>query len=398
MPSRLFFSPCLYLCLCIVLILGHCLAEETHSLPYLTVRASSHYELGKVVGETFSQRIQEFVSKNDTTLQNVLIPYYKTEKGREVVDLFVKTNMEAFPEYYEEIEGTAEGAQVPLYQLLLMNFAEELEALIHPEEKPQLWEESCSDVLVHQNNGSVLIGHNEDGKKAVKDHAYLLDATIEDGNNDSGTGGPSSSQRYLAYTYPGYLSGMAFGYNDAGMSFSVNAVFPKDVVIGGLGRYWVTRDVLGATSVDDAIARAMVKGSAYGFSLNIGSITEKRAVNVEVSSTECSAYDVQPGDSYVHFNMYERLTVPQKTEESSVHRMRRAKELPQPTNADGIRMILGDTKDNEYPIYRDGAPPDSICTDATAVFDLEHGEMMVYLDNPKNNSPLMRLHMDDIRH
>jgi hypothetical protein len=155
--------------------------------------------------------------------------------------------------------------------------------------------------------------------------------------------------------------------------------------------------VLGATSVDDAIARAMVKGSAYGFSVNIGSITEKRVVNVEVSSSECNAYDIHPGDSYVHFNMYEHITVPQKTDESSVHRMLRAKELPQPTTTDGIRTILGDTKDKEYPLYRNGAPPDTISTDATAVFDLEIGEMMVYLDNPKESQPLMRLHMNDIQ-
>jgi hypothetical protein len=238
MTSRNFTShPFLCVLLCVFLV-GRCLSE-TRSLPLLTIRASSHHELGRIVGETFRQRIQEFVSKNDTSLQNILIPYYKTEKGREVVDTFVKTNSDAFPDYYEEIEGTAEGSQVPLYQLLLMNFAEEIEALIHPEKAPQPWEESCSDVLVHQINGSVLIGHNEDGRKAVKDHAYLLDATVESGNDTDtdNANGPSSSQRYLAYTYPGYLSGMAFGYNDAGISFSVNAVFPKNVVVGGLGRY-----------------------------------------------------------------------------------------------------------------------------------------------------------------
>jgi hypothetical protein len=112
---------------------------------------------------------------------------------------------------------------------------------------------------------------------------------------------------------------------------------------------------------------------------------------------------------------YLRLNVSQFADNSSTHRLARVKEMPTPVNVTGamgsegwmrvsrccagILNILGDTEDVEYPIYRDGAAPDSdgfcfLCsfvllsfisaTLVTALFDLNNAILSVYpYQNPK---------------
>ena len=57
--------------------------------------------------------------------------------------------------------------------------------------------------------------------------------------------------------------------------------------------------------------------------------------------------------------------VQQWEDPSSVHRMQRVKELAPPTTIDGVKTILGDTNDKQYPIFRTGKSPDGAATLAT---------------------------------
>ena len=50
---------------------------------------------------------------------------------------------------------------------------------------------------------------------------------------------------------------------------------------------------------------------------------------------------------------------------SSDHRKLRLSELPVPGSVADILTIMGDTKDEEYPMYRSGNPPDYLSTSAT---------------------------------
>ena len=59
---------------------------------------------------------------------------------------------------------------------------------------------------------------------------------------------------------------------------------------------------------------------------------------------------------YLHSNTVE------VSDPSSVHRLARVKQLPQPTNSSDILRLLGDTKDTDYPIYRTATPPDTLAT------------------------------------
>lgn len=74
---------------------------------------------------------------------------------------------------------------------------------------------------------------------------------------------------------------------------------------GGIGRAFINRDIIDATSIDDAIRRATPLGRAGGFSLNVASIHEMRVVNVEVSPYDYSVRDIV--GNFSHFNMYRTL-------------------------------------------------------------------------------------------
>jgi hypothetical protein len=87
--------------------------------------------------------------------------------------------------------------------------------------------------------------------------------------------------------------------------------------------------------------------------------------------------------------MYLRAPVPQNVDDSSVHRLARALQLPVSVNAASACQLLGDTTDTDYPIYRDGAGPDGgVATLATAVFDLVRRQVQMYDANPAHSTPV----------
>ena len=57
----------------------------------------------------------------------------------------------------------------------------------------------------------------------------------------------------------------------------------------------------------------------------------------------------------------------QYTDPSSQHRLARVQELPPAQDDSDVLSILGDTYDHQYPIYRNGAPPDSAATITTGI-------------------------------
>ena len=363
----------------VLALCGACLAEAPY--PLLMVSAyGSHYAVGLGVGQTLRTRIASYVNNNDF-LNRVLLPFYNTPKGREYYEKFLSANKQTYPNVYSELSGTADGAGIPVHKLILLSLQNEMGHLAAGPGKRLLFDEGCSDVHV-STSAELLLGHNEDIDEAMRNNSYVLDARFDDG------------EHVTAYTYPGNIPGNAWGFNRYGLVFSTNGLYPKKVFVGGLGRYWIGRDLLAAKDMKDAIRRATVKGSAFGMSINIGSIREKTMVNIEISP---DGSDVQTTkDVYYHFNMYRRLKIEQYADTSTLHRQARADEMQKPTTADGVRAILGDQKDSEYLIYRSMRPTDGCLTAATVVYDLRRLTATVYTNNPKDMTPVLELRLPDV--
>jgi len=168
------------------------------------------------------------------------------------------------------------------------------------------------------------------------------------------------------------------------LTFSENAVPPLYTRVGGLGDGWIARDVMSAATFEDVFKAISIPNRAYGFSMNIGSILDKRMFNVEMSANHTSILAINGTNwEYAHVNMYRHLDVSQTPDNSSIHRMERIDQLFPMQNVTDIQFLLGDTKDPLYPIYRNSNPPDCCSTLSTAIFDLDQQIVSIYVTNPK---------------
>src|SRR5215207_1186297 len=92
----------------------------------------------------------------------------------------------AVPELIDELRGMADGAEVPLIELFVMNAAAELH------QETGFFEESCTVVGITQagtKDGHVLLAHNEDATAGWGKLAYVIKAE------------PSSGPAFVAFTY-----------------------------------------------------------------------------------------------------------------------------------------------------------------------------------------------------
>jgi hypothetical protein len=188
---------------------------------------------------------------------------------------------------------------------------------------------------------------------------------------------------FSALCYPGFLPGNALGFNAAGVMHTVNHLAPRPVEIG-LSRHFLARSLLDARSLDEGIRNVTVAGRAAGFNYNIGSLTERRVVSVEVAPQRHHVREIQ--GYYVHTNHYVELDdQKQEISPSSRIRLERAKAICReqpPVNAHQVLALLGNQTDRDFPVYRDATPPDADATLCSALFDLDKGELHIYWDDP----------------
>lgn len=67
-------------------------------------------------GRTFSGLIHSHVATHGP-LNTVYLPLYETPDGRKAYDSTLAAVKDGFPQYVRELEGTADGAQVPFHKV-----------------------------------------------------------------------------------------------------------------------------------------------------------------------------------------------------------------------------------------------------------------------------------------
>ncbi|KOB67317.1 NBAD hydrolase [Operophtera brumata] len=164
---------------------------------------------GYIIGEgrNFASVIKSFVSSFGNLRD--FEAEYKTDAGRAIYDKTLANMKRKFPYYVKEIQGVADGAKVPFYQLFLLQL---------------------DDIMLTANHNHVP-------------------------RND--TGGCSS------------IGVNNRQYN--GLVFSINTLSPHQLKPGNTPRTFITRKILAAKSFPDAekILRDEGLGIANGFSLNM---------------------------------------------------------------------------------------------------------------------------------
>jgi predicted choloylglycine hydrolase len=323
----------------------------------------SYYEVGLAVGRRFAAEIARTMDKFGP-LHDHLLPYLRTAEGQVQYRGFLELHQAHYPGYVEEIAGTAEGAGRSFEEMFLGNLWGEFQT------PPQEHGKGCTDVAVLSPH-TALLGHNEDGLPYFGEGLYLVHGQV--------TGRPA----FTVLCYPGGLFGTAFGFNEAGVCFSINTLFPTQVGMG-LGRCFAARSLLEAESLGDAVQRVSLPGRSSGFSYNLASVRERRLVHVEVAPRSYAVQEVE--GTYLHTNHYLELgRVGQWVGESSARRVARGQamlEADAPRDAAGVLRILGDEGGQPYSIYRTVTAPDMLATFCTALFDLDARTLRVYTAHP----------------
>jgi predicted choloylglycine hydrolase len=311
-----------------------------------------------------AEQIHQFLNEYTFFQQNIL-PYHRTVVGQSRYQQLLEINRDRYPEYLVELEGLSQGAERPFEDIFLINMRGEYQDC---PEAPDA--RGCSDCVIVTEEAA-LIGHNEDGSPLLEGRLALVRARVE--------GKPA----FTALAYPGFLCGNAFGFNSQGICFSVDNVHPKNHRVG-VSRQFLARSLLEASSLQDAIAKLTVPGRASGFSYTIGSIAERRVIQIEVAPESHHIREIQ-GFSF-HANHYQELTeVDQVIEPSSQMRVERANSLLQDNlslKAKGILTVLGDRANDQYPIHRKATQRDPATTFCTSLFDLDARLLQIYTGHP----------------
>lgn len=317
--------------------------------------------------------------------------WLQTPHGKARIASYQEAHEGLYPELMEEVRGLAEGSGQDFDTLFALNVLNEIgpEISKNSSKVPRiLTTKGCSDYHL-MLEGTQAWGHNEDGEPAYAEEStnYFVASNI--------TYPGKPSQIYLAFTYPGRLSGWAWGFNSHGIVQSVNALWDTPDLKAYIGVNFVARSMLDATSIADGIQRASVSGHAGGQHFNLGSIhascnaTDPCQVSVETSPTDVTTIPLESvgGGRYAHFNQYLHTDKPHIGDyESSVHRLARAAQYSTwakpPMSGQDILTFLSDEEDPDYPVYRSNRTKDPYVSYTTTLFDLIDKRAPVYTRQP----------------
>ncbi|XP_020962084.1 uncharacterized protein LOC107641474 [Arachis ipaensis] len=346
------------------------------------------YQFGFLIGKRFSKLIKTRLA-TDLILHNQLLPFANnTLQSQSFLQTLFDNNQRKFPRYWDELLGTAAGSAVPLLHILLINFRKEILPFIPKEGAKSSSADTlddCSDVLV-VGESMAIAAHNEDANVALVGHTYLIKGILPDG------------MFFVGYTYAGELPSCAFGFNSHGLAFTLDSVPPAEdeIVAGGIGRNFISRDILEATCIEDAISRIRSSEISVGHCYNLIETSTRRILNVETASRKRDSVFEVGEPPFFHANMYLHLQINQVHDENSISRQKRAAALPKKTKEDFL-SLLGDADDRKYPIYMTGPLLHTLCT---AVFDLDEQTLSIIKGNPKKGDvshvfSIKRCHVND---
>ncbi len=249
---------------------------SNHPIPVIEVRGS-YREVGMEIGRQCAEQIQKrFANRRNR------IPVGATwEKMLEQGQLYLAFSRAVYPQYLEELEGIADGAQVPFEEVFL-SMCEEL------------WEASawrgCTDMAARgpaTSDGSTLMAHTNDLLPHQEERLVILKVKAAD------------EPEFLGVS-PGGIA-ISAGYNAAGISLTGNQLDSNDVR-PGVPRLLVVRAILGSRTLSEAMTHCLLPQRASSYN-NVIADKSGEVYSMEGSATDCEAIYISD-DVMAHANHY----------------------------------------------------------------------------------------------
>ncbi len=353
--------------------------EGPASFPLLEVRGSD-YEIGFQVGRQFAGMIREGFEARGAWWTDLLA--FAKAQPPEVYETFLVAAKKHTPGVMEELRGWAEGSEIPFQELMVFNLKAEYAALrgrsMGQAREPAEENPGCSSVVL-ASDGQLLVAHNEDGNQAYAERMFLLRMHPE--------GRPS----VLAVSYPGVLPGNAPWVNSSGLMMTTNYIPSQEVALG-VGRYFLDRQAMVSTTLDQALEICCHPDRAYAYHHIIGSRNEKRVLGLEVTPSKKELQEIQ--GLYLHTNhlvlptMAGEPQVMKYVESSSMSRwqvLNRWKDgLPEgaPLDAGDLLGVLSSHENRPYSPCRHPEGKVEGATLLNALFDLDAGTLRIHKGQP----------------
>jgi isopenicillin-N N-acyltransferase-like protein len=249
------------------------------SIPVIKA-TGTHREVGYQIGEKLKARIQRGIAE----MRGERFPLGATwdemmQKGR----LCLTHSRAAYPQLIEEVEGLAEGADVPLDEAFLA-MCEELW-------EPAAWRGGgCTDFAARGRataTGATLLAHTNDVSPRLEKDLVILQIQAGD------------EPEFLGVGFGGL--GFSAGFNAAGISLTGNMVWCNDIR-PGVPRMLIVRAILGARRLGEAMRACLLPTRASNYN-NIIADASGEIYSMEGSATDCEPIYID-GDILAHANHF----------------------------------------------------------------------------------------------
>lgn len=237
-----------------------------------------------------------------------------------------------FPEIWSEIEGLAQGMDLPVAAVFAWNCRGDLLASVP---------DGCTTVMLP--GSAPILAHNEDGLPFFRGSCFIAEAA------------PEGLPAFHAFCYPGSIPGHTFAFTEAGLVQTVNNMRLVGIE-AEIPRMVLGRALLGCDTLEQAL-EVLRDAPSGGFHFALSHRNDPRILSVEFGGGEASVREITA--PALHANHALHLTrglEAQIVTQSSADRQKRGDEMI----AQGAEamIILRDTDPSGLPIRRD-APDDS---------------------------------------
>ncbi|WP_323029393.1 C45 family peptidase [Castellaniella defragrans] len=313
-------------------------ATDSRPLELLPVEArGAHRDVGRALGRWGAEACHRHLVRSDAWAQIMAC------RDRPEVPAMRALLRQAFPWIEDELAGLAEGLDLPPDEVFLWNCRGDLWALAP---------DGCTTVLAPRR-----LSHNEDGDPGFAGACGLAEVR------------PAGAPAFASFVYPGSLPGHTFAVNEAGLAMTVNNIRARRAA-AGMPRMVLTRALLAAGSVGEAVSILQAHGRMGAFHLGLGQAGESQTWSVEFSQAAVSVRPVARAP-LLHANHavhQAQEDLPQVITASSAHRQARGEALLA-QGADAL-AILADTGDAAEPILR-RSPGDTDQENTLATADID---------------------------
>lgn len=315
------------------------------------VAAGSRREIGQALGTKGRQAVRAHLLPSDIWAQ-VTDPAHAP-----VLDRIADTIKLAYPGTWSELEGLAEGLDLPFRAVLAWNCRGDLLGSVP---------DGCTTIQIPGDR--ITIAHNEDGLPFFRGCCFVADVR------------PVAGPGFRGFCYPGSIPGHTFGWNDAGLVQAVNNLRLLQIE-PRISRMVLCREVLDCDSIEAAVETLTENPNSGGFHMSLAQVGDTRLMSVEYGGGVASVRVIT--EAALHANHALHLDHQNQTiTRSSADRQRRGAELMGAGGLDCL-TILRDGSGEGLPIRRDDpSDPDNENTLATGLFNISNEglEWRIYSD------------------